>query len=181
MGTAHSKFLYVNCKHPHYTINKPALIRKQLMLNPQKRNRSLLKQLGFSLIELLIVIAVIAIVTAVAIPTYQSYILRAHRADGIQAVSTIALNEEEYMLNNGAYTNTLSNVWDNGTTSQEGFYTLTLVMLDTGGSVTTNTANATGFQITATATGTQTADSACTPLVLMSNNASITKTPSGCW
>jgi type IV pilus assembly protein PilA len=55
-----------------------------------------MKQKGFTLIELMIIIAIIGILVAVAIPHYQDYIVRAHITEGISLASpakiTIAEN-----------------------------------------------------------------------------------------
>jgi len=142
------------------------------------------KTLGFSFIELLVVLTIIAILSAVAIPVYNNYLLRAHRTDAITSITTIALNEEEHRLKNNAYSVTLSDVWSQGTsntTTEQGFYTLALILLDANGNTTTEPNNATGFRITATPADSQANDTECNPIALSVNNGAITKTPEQCW
>ena len=139
---------------------------------------------GFSLIELLVALTIIAILSAIAIPIYNNYLLRAHRVDAMTSITTIALNEEEHRLNNGVYAAALTDLWSQGgnsATTEQGFYNLTLVLLDTDGNTTTEPNNATGFKITATPTGTQINDTACNPIETSVNRGAITKTPEECW
>ena len=86
---------------------------------------------GFSLIELLIVVVIIGIIAAIAIPNYQAYVREARRTDATGALLTVANNQERWFLANGSYTNNLTNVWGppdaNGDWfSLEDFYELTL-------------------------------------------------------
>lgn len=145
-----------------------------------KASVQLFKSEGFSLVELLVVLAIIVIITIIAIPSYFHYTMRAHRADGIHSLMSIALEEEEYRLHQGVYTGTLNDIW-HGAASEAGYYTIALQMLDTNGSTTNSGEAATGFQITATATGVQAGDSDCATLTLSVNNGSISKTPAKCW
>lgn len=59
---------------------------------------------GFTLIELMIVVVVIGIIAAIAYPSYQDYVKRAKRSDAQQLMSEIALKEGQYILDARAYT-----------------------------------------------------------------------------
>lgn len=58
---------------------------------------------GFTLAELMITVAIIAILAAVAVPIYNGYTMRARRADAYSAIQTIALGEEKAFAETGAY------------------------------------------------------------------------------
>lgn len=62
-----------------------------------------LRQNGFSLIELLIVISVVAIIMAIGIPGYRQYLMRANRADATAALLRISAAQERFYLQNGRY------------------------------------------------------------------------------
>lgn len=59
---------------------------------------------GFTLIEMMIVVAIIAILAAIAYPNYRKYALRAGRADGKDLAMRIASAEERYFTNFNRYT-----------------------------------------------------------------------------
>jgi len=58
---------------------------------------------GFTLVELMIVTAVIAILAAIAYPSYGRYVLRAKRADAKQQLLQAAQWTERYLTANGQY------------------------------------------------------------------------------
>ncbi len=65
------------------------------------------KFLGFTLIELMITVAVIAILAAVAYPSYQDYVIRANRSAAQQFMLSLASREEQFLLDARAYTATI--------------------------------------------------------------------------
>ncbi|MDZ7752599.1 MAG: type IV pilin protein [Gammaproteobacteria bacterium] len=62
------------------------------------------KQHGITLIELMIVVAIIGILAAIAYPSYQEYIIRANRADAQGALTGLGAAMERHYTQNGSYT-----------------------------------------------------------------------------
>lgn len=122
---------------------------------------------GFSLIEVLIVVAIIGILAAVAYPSYTEYVRQTRRTDGQLALFEAAQAMERCKSTAYAYTNcTLTK-----TSSPEGFYTLSLSPAPT----------ATTFTIVATAKGVQTGDAACPTLTLNEQGAQGHSGTGPCW
>ncbi|MFB1077878.1 pilin [Photobacterium damselae] len=82
-------------------------------------------QKGFTLIELMIVVAVIGLLSAIAIPKYQEFAKKGAVASGIATLSALKTNIEDHMAQNGSFPTNLADVGgiaDNalGTVSIEG-------------------------------------------------------------
>jgi type IV pilus assembly protein PilE len=60
---------------------------------------------GFTLIELMIAVAIIGILASVAIPSYQDYVTRGKLADAFGALSDWSLRMEQYNQDNRSYLN----------------------------------------------------------------------------
>ena len=58
---------------------------------------------GFTLIELVIAMAIIGILASIAYPSYLDYITRARRQDGQTALLELANQMEQYYANNNTY------------------------------------------------------------------------------
>ncbi len=86
---------------------------------------------GFSLIELLFVIAIISIISLIAYPSFNDYIIRAHRSDGQTALLDLSLRMENYYAKNNSYKHASIGQGDghdvlSNNISPEGFYILSI-------------------------------------------------------
>jgi len=126
---------------------------------------------GFSLIELMIVVAIIGILSAIAIPSYKEYMTESRRSDAKVGLSKIADKQERYYLQNNTYTTDLAAIATNAT-SDGGFYIFDVV-----------SANVSGFEVTATAIGDQASDTDCKTLSLTSTGlkSATGDDPTSCW
>lgn len=63
-------------------------------------------QQGFTLIELMIVVVVVAILAAIAVPSYSAYVQRSHRAEAKNYLQTVAQRLEQNYALSGRYDQT---------------------------------------------------------------------------
>ncbi len=61
------------------------------------------KNRGFTLIELMIVVAIVAVLAAIAFPSYQNHLRKARRADAQSLMMDIANREQQYLLDARGY------------------------------------------------------------------------------
>jgi type IV pilus assembly protein PilE len=77
--------------------------------------RSFRRPGGFTLIELMVVVAIATILFAIAVPSYMTYIRQSRRTEAKTAVLDLAAREERYLSTNpAAYTNVPGNLGYNG-------------------------------------------------------------------
>jgi type IV pilus assembly protein PilA len=98
-------------------------------------------QKGFTLIELMIVIAIIGILAAIAIPMYQDYTVRAKVTEGITAASPCKLGVAEFYASNSSYPGSLTSA---GCTTVATTY-VSSVGVGNGGVVTVTLTSITGL------------------------------------
>ena|SRR5690554_4738767 len=60
-------------------------------------------QQGFTLIEVMIVVAIIGILAAIAYPSYDEYVKRGNRTEGQAFLSDVAARQERYFSQNNKY------------------------------------------------------------------------------
>ncbi|MDP3539324.1 MAG: pilin [Azonexus sp.] len=104
-------------------------------------------QKGFTLIELMIVVAIIGILAAVALPAYQDYTIRAKVSEVMLAASGMRTSLAEFYQTNSRMPVTLSI----GTITQNSAYVSTVAYTQT--STTTGLITATSRNLPASATG----------------------------
>jgi len=116
-------------------------------------------QSGFTLIELMITVAIVGILASIAYPSYQDSIMKSRRTDAQAALLGFANSMERYFTVNNTYVNA-------PVVAGTAYYNLTI-----------SAATASSYTLTATPAGAQAADS-CGNLTLANTGV---KTPANCW
>jgi type IV pilus assembly protein PilE len=131
---------------------------------------------GFTLIELMIAVVVTAILATIAVTSYSSFVLKAHRTEAKSALLDLASLEERYLSTNNCYTATATALGYSATwtgTVGNGYYQVTLPITFSCGSVATANSPAipASFTITALPIGNQLKDTACVSFTVTSTGS----------
>ncbi len=96
-------------------------MRRHLAQSPLSTAR---KRDGFSLIEILIAIALVGIITAIVYPSYLDQIRQSRRAEAKSTLQTVLQQQERFYTDNNTYTGNLTNLGyaNNTFTLDNGFY-----------------------------------------------------------
>lgn len=129
-----------------------------------------MKQTGFTLIELMITVSIVAIMMGIALPSYFQQIVKGNRSEAKIELLRIAQVQEGYFTQNLSYANSLTQLGLSANTvnTENLHYSVTLGAIVPAGCTGTAAApSCTGFSINATPTsGTQTDDTHCTRFTL---------------
>ena len=118
---------------------------------------------GFTLIELMLVVAIIGVLTLIALPSYDSYLIRTRRAEGRKELMALAAAQERFFTNCNFFAPSISGAQSDCTglgrgsgtpLTENGYYQISL------------TNAATSYTLTATPQGHQAKDDACKTLTL---------------
>lgn len=122
-----------------------------------------------TLIELMIVTVIVAILVAIAYPSYQSQVRKSRRAAAQAFLMEVSARQQQHMVDVRSYAPDLATLGMTPPQEVNGFYDVT---------VTPAAAPLIGYTIAATAVGAQTKDACSGPLTLTHTGA---KAPAACW
>ena len=125
---------------------------------------------GFTLIELMITVAIVAILAAIAWPSYQAHVLKSRRAETQAHLMALAARQQQFLIDTRAYAGELATIGISAPTNVAAAYTLVL----TAPAVVTPS-----FTLTATPVGGQSREPCGT--LSINNTGTKTAASSSCW
>jgi type IV pilus assembly protein PilE len=123
------------------------------------------KQKGFTLIEVMITVVIVAILASIAIPSYRQYVIRGNRTAAQAVMMEIATRQQQFFVANRTY----------ATAAQLGFALPPEVDQNYNLGIVVAAGPPPGFQITLTAEGAQASDG------ILTLNSEGVKGPAGKW
>lgn len=159
------------CQHSHMLLFDSCLARQR------KR--------GFTLIELMITVAIVAVLASLAYPSFMGAVRKSRRSEAFDMVTRIQQAQERWRGDHSAYTTDLSpaptglNIGSSAAsvTTEHGYYQVSV-------SVPAGATAGSQYTITATAAGSQTADTQCATMTAMMAAGKVKYGPAGsenCW
>jgi len=143
---------------------------------------------GFTLVELMVVVAIIGIIASIAYPSYVESTAQAHRANAQAELMSLSSALERYYTQNNHYSNAATGGADTGAplatlytldTDIANLYTVTISQTDGG---TGDTTAAQSYQLSAApVAGGRMAADACGTMTLNSAGVKTPTTPADCW
>ncbi len=132
-------------------------------------------ELGFTLIEVMVVVAVVGILVGIAIPSYRSYVLKSRRADALAALSQSQVMLERCYAQSFSYSAICAGLPVFPVASERGYYRIGM-----------SNQTATTYTLTATPVGSQVSDTLCAAISVDQANRKVAADSSAvaqtaCW
>jgi type IV pilus assembly protein PilE len=141
---------------------------------------------GFTLVEVMVTVSIIALLAAVAIPGYTLQIRKSRRVEARLALLDFAAREERFFSTNSAYTTLPANLGYSGgfpQTDSSGYYQIGVCVADTTACAGSTASTGGAFVVQATPVGIQAQDTGCTSFSLDSTGveSGTGASASACW